>query len=249
MTCVTTTTTLLLAARAGDHDAFGRLLHPHCAGLHAYCYRMLGSLRGADAALRETRARCWGAGVVPERPLRPWLFGIATAVCLDAEAAPLEPYPDARRTPAAGDEERAGLELAFVAALQRLPGRRRAVLILRDVLGFSAGDAAAALGTTPAAVERSLRRARRDGRLPARSQQATLRRLGERRAELLARHVAGREAQHVVTSANGQPAIAWYERGRPASIEVLTFGDEQVAGSTAFAAPELFPAFGLPAVR
>jgi len=224
---------LLEAAAGGDEDAFRRLVEPHRAELHAHCYRMLGSLHDAEDALQETLLRAWRA--LPRfggrRLLRPWLYRIATNVCLNAlerrpqrrlpveqgrpappgaepgeplaESVWIEPYPDdtvglddGYAAPEARYEQREAVELAFIVALQHLPATQRAVLILRDVLGFSAREAAEALETTAAAVNSALQRARRavEERLPARSQQATLHALGDAQVRaLVERYIAAWE--------------------------------------------------------
>jgi RNA polymerase sigma-70 factor (ECF subfamily) len=166
---------LLAAAAAGDEQAFVQLTAPVRRRLHAHCYRMLGSVHDADDALQETMLRAW-RGIVrfePRAELSSWLYRIATNVCLRmieqrsrwhaAVEAHLQPYPDALlepETPEREAERRETIGLAFVAAMQLLPPRQRAALVLRDVLGWSAREAAEVLEVSVAAVNSALQRAR-----------------------------------------------------------------------------------------
>ena len=217
---------LLDAARAGDEDAYGRLVAAHRRELHAHCYRMLGSNEDAEDALQETLLRAWrGLPRFEGRSsVRSWLYRIATNASLRLaerrrplilptdHGPPWDPhadFPDPHPEPIwleplaeapEAYEERESVELAFVAALQLLPARQRAVLILRDVLGFSGGEVADVLGTTRAAVDSALQRAHGtvDARLPARSQQATLRELGDAgQRELTTRFITAWDASDV----------------------------------------------------
>jgi RNA polymerase sigma-70 factor (ECF subfamily) len=162
-------------------------LEPHRGELVAYCYRMSGSFHEAEDLAQETMLRAWKARDrydSTRASVRTWLYRIAANVCLTAlegrarrplpsglgaasedpgasltpasDIPWLQPFPDARFDPAG----RADLRLALVAAMQVLPARQRAVLLLREVLEFSAAEVAAQLETTVPAVNSALQRAR-----------------------------------------------------------------------------------------
>jgi RNA polymerase sigma-70 factor (ECF subfamily) len=168
---------LVAAARAGDERAFVGLTSPHRPALHVHCYRLLGSLHDADDAMQEALLRAWkGIGrYEPRAPVRAWLYRIATNVCLRmlerrardravAVDARLEPYPDpvapAASEPPARVESDEAVGLAFIAAMQLLPPKQRVVLVLRDVLDWSAREVAELLDDSDAAVNSALQRAR-----------------------------------------------------------------------------------------
>jgi len=204
---------LVAAAQAGDERAFRELVAPHRRALEIHCYRMLGSPHDAEDVVQETLLRAWRSLERFERraSVGTWLYRIATNACLDeierrprrAEPA-VEPYPDERvaeamaggvaiADPAARYALREGMELALLTAIQRLPGRQRAVLILRDVLGWTGPEVASLLETTVAAVNGALQRARAtvEDVVPARTAAHLAPRSAER--ELLSRYVSAWE--------------------------------------------------------
>ena len=154
-----------------DEAAYARLVERHRAELQAHCRRMLGSAHDAEDALQEALLRAWrslpqyeGRGSV-----RWWLYRIATNAALDAlRRRPKRIVSIEDETPAAGPESdpegryarREDVERALVAADRILTERQREVLILREVLGFSAEETAERLSTSVAAVNSALQRAR-----------------------------------------------------------------------------------------
>ncbi len=153
-------------------------LQQHRRELHVHCYRMLASYDEAEDAVQDTYLRAWRSRDTFEgEHLRAWLYRIATNVCMDrirsqqrqvsvlrsaAEVPWLTPYPDTVLDD--GPDEsyvaRETIELAFLVALQVLPPRQRAALLASEVLGLSAKETADLLGTTVAAANSALQRAR-----------------------------------------------------------------------------------------
>lgn len=177
-----------LLAESFDSD-FSARAEPYRRELLAHCYRMTGSLHDAEDLVQETYLRAWKAydRFEGKSSMRTWLHRIATNTCLTAlegrqrrplptglgapcsdptaemvervEVAWLEPLPDiADPSDIVGSRE--SVRLAFVAALQHLSPRQRAALLLHDVLQWKAAEVADAIGTSTAAVNSLLQRAR-----------------------------------------------------------------------------------------
>lgn len=210
-----------------DHGDFAARVEPFRRELLAHCYRMTGSLHDAEDLLQDTLLRAWKAydRFEGRSSLRTWLHRIATNTCLTAlegrqrrplpsglgmpnsdpsaelveraEVPWLEPLPDPA-DPSEIVDRRESVRLAFIAALQHLSPRQRAVVVLRDVLEWKAAEVAAAIGVSTAAVNSLLQRARaqlqavgpsRDDRLlPPESAEAQ---------DLLARYIAAFEAYDI----------------------------------------------------
>lgn len=182
------------AHQVGEAE-FTALAQQHRRELHVHCYRMLGSFDDAEDAVQDALLRAWRRRETFEgrSSFRAWLYKIATNATLDllqkkrpkpaagGEVAWLQPYPDALldELPAPGADEpesrvlaRETIELAYVVAVQHLAPRPRAVLILRDVLGWPAKDVSELLGDSVNSVNSALQRARAGLRehLPAQRQ-------------------------------------------------------------------------------
>ena len=181
-----------------DEPEFSGLTEPHRRELHVHCYRMLGSFEDAEDTVQETFLRAWRRRETfgGRSTFRAWLYRIATNACLDllakrrpepatgGEVLWLQPYPDRllEDLPAGDADEpesvavaRETIELAYLVAVQHLAPRPRAVLILRDVLGWPAKDVADLLGDSVNSVNSALQRARAGMRehLPAERQDWT----------------------------------------------------------------------------
>lgn len=236
-----------------EQDEFMERAAPYRAELIAHCYRMLGSVHDAEDLVQETYLRGWrGYSAFEERAaLRTWLYRIATTACLralenrarrvlpagvgpDADLSYewLEPIPDAYLQKAPEDvvAARETVRLAVMTALQELPARQRAVLVLREVVQFSAAEVAELLETTPAAVNSSLQRARaRLAEMSADQDRPAEPDDGARR-ELLDRYCAAFENADMAALAAllqddvrlEMPPMPMWFRGRDAVLDFLT---------------------------
>ena len=203
----------MTAPELTDETTFSALVERHRRELQVHCYRMLGSFEESEDLTQETFLRAWRRRetYAGRASLRAWLYRIATNACLDAlekrprkpsengEIAWLQPFPDEllAELPSADSEPdaevvaRETIELAFMVAIQHLPPRPRAVLILRDVLGWRARDTAELLETSEASVNSALQRARAGLKehLPEKRNDWTGAELGPVERELLDRYM------------------------------------------------------------
>ena len=166
---------LVAAAVAGDETAFAELVERHGRELHAHAYRIVGSHEDAEDVTQETFLRAWRRreSYQGRASFRTWLYTIATNACLSAlERRSRRPQAargvdGAWENVASADAEpgevlvaKETTKLALLVAVQHLPPRQRAVLIVRDVLGWTAKETAALLGTSVASVTSAHQRAR-----------------------------------------------------------------------------------------
>ena len=247
------------AARAGDESAFAGLVEPHRRELHIHCYRMLGSFDEAEDLVQETLLRAWRARSTFDRDLllRAWLYKIATNACLDhlkrssrrvrtasslAEVPWLQPYPDQLLDEIAPPDAepdaivvaRETIELTYLAVIQLLPPRQRAVVILRDVLEWSARETATMLGTSVAACNSALQRARETLRteLPERPSEWSGEEPSEEELALLAGFIDAHERADAQAAAAiaaediriTMPPLPWVYQGLDAIMPLLQHG-------------------------
>src|SRR5581483_1167194 len=155
-----------------SHQELVRAIDTYRPQLKAHCHRVLGSSHDAEDAVQETCLRAWRAadGFEGRSSLRSWLYRIAHNVCIDQATArkrrptPTDEYEDVignteQPDPAERALAREDLRLALAAAVQHLPARQRAVLVLRDILCWRAAEVAELLDTSIAAVNSALQRA------------------------------------------------------------------------------------------
>jgi RNA polymerase sigma-70 factor, ECF subfamily len=169
---------VVAAATAGDPSAFAQLFERYRRELVAHSYRILGSHEDAEDLTQETFLRSWDKRETFQgrSSFRAWLYRIATNACLTALAQhgrQRSPHPEGIDThrllealatpdasPAAVVVSKETVELALLVAIEHMPPRQRTVLVLRDLLGWSAKDAAALLESSVASVNSALQRAR-----------------------------------------------------------------------------------------
>lgn len=206
------TESLVRAARQGSSEAFAQLTEPHRRAIELHCYRMLGSSEDAEDLTQETFLRAWQRldSYEGRASFRAWLYGIATHACLDAldrkrrrartarellwmQPAPLSLHVALEHNPEARVIAQESVRMAFMIALQQLPPRQRAVLILRDVLGWRAEQAASSLHMSVPAINSALHRARMGIRSEKRSDLPAQ----EVQPDLLEAYVAAWEASDI----------------------------------------------------
>jgi RNA polymerase sigma-70 factor (ECF subfamily) len=250
--------------------SFEDMLRAHRRELLVHCYRMLGSWTDAEDVFQDVSLRAWrGFDRFEGRAsARSWLYRIATNACLTAlrgrsqrtlpdvsiPAAPvggplappadeerwIQPFPTGRDVETVASS-RESVTLAFVVALQHLPPRQRAALLLRDVVGYEAREVAAMLKTSTSAVNSALMRARaRIARFGGRGVEARIVPLSPGQQQLLSRYMKaweGGDVDAIVAlfsgdaSASMPPFATWY-RGRVAIARWLT--DHALADGRAY---------------
>jgi RNA polymerase sigma-70 factor (ECF subfamily) len=146
-----------------DRDTFVALIERHHGELHRHCARLLRSPADAEDALQDALLRAWrGRHTLATDASRAWLYRIATNACFDVHArrgpavVSLDDHPVEAAAPAVQDTA----DVALLTAIRHLPERQQAVLVMRDVLRWSALETAAALSISVAAANSALQRAR-----------------------------------------------------------------------------------------